>query len=263
MHKSNVKEKLRNNQPVFCAKTNLSDAVAVEIFGYLGFDCVWIDMEHGPVDFGSVRNQVRAAKMTGMDSMIRVPKGSYSDFIRPLEMDATGLMVPHVFTPAEAVQAVSWSFFAPKGRRPIDSGNSDGPFCMRPIPEYIKYCNAEKFLMIQIEDKEAVDLIDEITDVKGIDIFFIGTLDLSHSYGKPGEFSNPDFLAGRKKIIDMLVKKKKPWGMPCPLKEIPRYYSLGCRFFVIGSDTSTLSVAFQGKIEEIKALGFNWRTPAV
>ena len=260
MHKSKVKEKLQRNEPIFCAKTNLCDPSTVEIFGYLGFDCVWIDMEHGPINYETVRNQVRAAKMTGMDSMIRVSKGSYSDYIRPLEMDASGLMVPHIFTPEEASQVVRWTFFNPKGLRPIDGGNSDGPFAMRPVSDYIKYCNEEKFLMIQIEDKEAVERIDEITDVEGIDIFFIGTSDLSHSYGKPGDFDNPEFVAGRDKVIDILVKKKKHWGMPCAIADIPKYYSLGCVFFGIGSDVTALITAFKGKIEEIRKLGFTFRS---
>ncbi|MFA5089371.1 MAG: aldolase/citrate lyase family protein [Candidatus Omnitrophota bacterium] len=261
MHKSRVKEKIRGKEPIFCAKTNLTDPSAVEIFGYLGFDCVWIDMEHGPTDYEKVRNQVRAAKMTGMDSMIRVPRGSYSDYIRPLEMDATGLMVPHVMTPEEAAQAVKWSFFSPKGLRPIDSGNSDGPFCMRPIADYVRYCNEEKFLVVQIEDREAVECADRITDVKGIDIFFIGTLDLSHSYGKPGDFNHPEFASGQKKIIDILKKKGKAWGMPCGLEEIPQYYSQGCLFFPVGSDTSTLASAFREKIKSIEKMGFAFKNP--
>jgi len=261
MHKSKVKEKFRKKEPIFCAKTNLSDPSTVEIFGYLGFDCVWIDMEHGPINYETVRNQVRAAKMTGMDTMIRVSKGSYSDYIRPLEMDATGLMVPHIFTPEEASQIVRWTFFHPKGLRPIDGGNSDGPFCMRPVSDYVKYSNEEKFLMIQIEDKEAVDRIDEITDVEGIDIFFIGTLDLSHSYGKPGDFNNPEFVAGRDKTIDVLVKKKKRWGIPCSMEEIPKYHSLGCSFFVLGSDTSAIAAAFKDKIKKVKKMGFKFKKP--
>lgn len=98
MHESVVLGRLRNDEPVWCAKTNLTDPSVIEIFGHLGIHCVWLCMEHGPVDFQTVHQQVRAAKMGGMDSMVRVAKGGYSDFIRPLEMDATGIMVPHVMS---------------------------------------------------------------------------------------------------------------------------------------------------------------------
>ncbi|OGV52760.1 MAG: hypothetical protein A2017_15085 [Lentisphaerae bacterium GWF2_44_16] len=254
MHKSIVKRKLAEGKPVFCAKTHLCDPSVVEIFGYSGFDCVWLDMEHTPVDYESVLNQVRAAKMTGMDSMVRVSKGSYSDYIRPLEMDATGLMVPHIFTAEEAEQTVKRSFFRPKGLRPIDGGNSDGHFCMLALNEYIKYSNEEKFLMLQIEDKEAVEQIDEITDVKGVDIFYIGTLDLSQSYGTPGDFNNPEFIKGRDKVIETLSRKRIPWGIPCSMEDIPRYYSSGCVFFVLGSDTSAIASIFAEKIKKVKSL---------
>ncbi|HUW59702.1 MAG TPA: aldolase, partial [Candidatus Bathyarchaeia archaeon] len=92
MHESVVLKKLRNGEAVWCAKTNLTDPNVVEIMGYIGIHCVWLCMEHGPIDFQSVHNQVRTAKMGGMDSMVRVARGSYSDYVRPFEMDATGIM---------------------------------------------------------------------------------------------------------------------------------------------------------------------------
>jgi len=254
MHNSKVIRKLKTHTPIFCAKTHLCDPSVVEIFGYCGFDCVWIDMEHTPVNFESALNQVRAAKMTGMDSMVRVPRGCYSDFIRPLEMDATGLMVPHVFSPEETEQAVRWSFFKPKGQRPIDAGNNDGHFCMLELRDYVRYCNEEKFLMLQIEDKEAVDRIDEITEVKGVDIFYLGTLDLTQSYGTPGEFNNPEYVAGRDRVIETLRKKKLPWGIPCKTEDISRYYAMGCVFFVLGSDTTAVAQVFKDKLAKATSM---------
>lgn len=253
MHKSVVMRKLRNNEPVWCAKTNLTDPSVVEIFGMLGIHCVWLCMEHGPVNIETVHNQVRTAKMTGMDSMVRVSKGSYSDMIRPLETDATGIMVPHCMSGDEARQIVKMTKFQPVGLRPLDSGNSDGPFCLRPMEEYLRFANEERFLVVQIEDKEAVDCMEDIVKVDGIDCLFLGPGDLSHSYGVPGQFKHPLVVEAVDKLAALCAKYNRAWGMPCPPDDAQGLIAKGARFLAAGSDVTTIAAQFKimrGKYEE-------------
>jgi len=259
MHTSVVKKKLQSDQSVICLKTNLHDPAVVELFGYLGFDCVWLDMEHTPINWQSIANQIRAAKMTGMDSMVRVAKGCYSDFIRPLEADATGIMVPHIMSPDELEKVVKSVWFHPKGLRPMDSGNSDGPFCMQPVDQYIKYCNEQKFLLVQIEDREAVDAMDEIVSIDGVDIFFIGPADLSHSYGVPGEFDNPKVQEAVEKLANLCGKYGRNWGIPASTESIVRYREMGARFLTAGSDVSALRRSFKEMRDNFLEYGFELR----
>jgi 4-hydroxy-2-oxoheptanedioate aldolase len=153
MHRSLVLEKLRNDEPVWCAKTNLTDPNVIELMGHFGIHCVWLCMEHVPINLETVHNQVRTAKMMGMDSLVRVSKGCYADLIKPFEMDATGIMVPHCMSGEEAADIVRMTRFQPIGRRAWDGGNSDGPFCMRPPEEYLSFANRERFVIVQVEDK--------------------------------------------------------------------------------------------------------------
>ena len=236
MHESVVLKKLRNDEAVWCAKTNLTDPNVVEIFGHLGIHCVWLCMEHGPVDFETVHNQVRAAKAGGMDSMVRVAKGCYADFIRPFEMDATGIMVPHVMSGAEAREVVRMTRFHPMGRRPWDGGNSDGPFCMLEPADYIKWVSEQRFLVVQIEDKEAVECMEDIVSVDHIDVFFIGPGDLSHSYGVPGQFAHPLVKEAVDKLAALCKKYKRNWGMPCSPETAPELIAKGARFLAAGAD---------------------------
>ena len=259
MHASIVKKKLRSDEPVICVKANLNDPAVVELFGYLGFDCIWLDMEHTPVDWQSIANQIRAAKMTGMDSMVRVAKGCYSDLIRPLEADATGLMVPHIMSPEELKTVVRTVWFHPKGLRPLDSGNYDGPFCMQPVDDYIKYCNEQKFLLVQIEDREAVDMMEEIVSIDGVDIFFIGPADLSHSYGSPGNFDLPEVKKAVRKLADLCEKYDRNWGLPAPSAKMIEYREMGARFLTIGSDVGFLRDSFKEIRETILGYGFSLR----
>ncbi len=88
MRRSRVLEKIRSGGTASCFKINLADPRAIEIAATSGFDCIWTDMEHVPNDYSVIENQIRAAKMWDVDTLVRVSKGGYSDYIRPLEMDA-------------------------------------------------------------------------------------------------------------------------------------------------------------------------------
>jgi len=259
MHESVVLRRLRNDEPVWCAKTNLTDPNVIEIFGHLGIHCVWLCMEHGPVDFQTVHQQVRVAKMGGMDSMVRVAKGSYSDFIRPLEMDATGIMVPHVMSGQEARDIVRMTRFHPWGRRPWDGGNSDGPFCLLPPEAYLKWANEQRFVIVQIEDKEAVDCMEEIVAVDHIDAFFIGPADLSHSYGVPGQFDHPLIQEATEKLAALCKKHSRHWGMPCSPETAPALIARGARFLASGADVIAISEYMKSLRRGFEAAGFTFQ----
>ncbi len=258
MHESLVLKKLRNNEPVWCAKTNLTDPNVLELYGPLGVHCVWLCMEHGPVDWQTVHNQIRTAKIYGMDTMVRVAKGSYSDLIRPLEMDATGLMIPHCMSGEEAADIVRMTRFHPLGRRALDSGNSDGPFCLRPTEEYCRFANEQRFIVVQIEDKEAVDDMEAIVATEGIDAFFIGPADLSHSYGSPGQLDHPKVLDAVDKLAALCAKHKRQWGLPCSPDKAPELIAKGARFLACGADVVGIAQYFKQLRSGFQAAGLTF-----
>ena len=258
MHKSVVLERLRRNEAVWCAKTNLTDPNVVEIMGYVGIHCVWLCMEHGPIDLESVHNQVRTAKLGRMDSLVRVPKGCYSDYIRPLEMDATGIMVPHCMSGEEARAIVQAVRFQPVGRRALDSGNSDGPFCMRPMADYVAFANEQRFLIVQVEDREAVDCMEDIVATDGIDVFFFGPGDLSHSYGVPGQMRHPLVLEATEKLAALCAKYNRCWGLPCGPADAPEWIAKGARFLAAGSDVTMLTAGFAQMRQGYEAAGLTF-----
>ena len=190
MRPSKVLDKLRAGELVLCGKTNFSCPRAAEMLALCGYDCIWLCLEHGPNSLSAIESQIYAVKSRGADVMVRVSKGSYSDLVKPLELDASGIMVPHVKTAAEARQIVRDTRFHPVGMRPADGGNADGMYCLIPFTEYIKQANANRFVMIQIEDVEALDELDAICAVEGIDVIFYGPGDFSQSVGAPGDFAH-------------------------------------------------------------------------
>src|SRR5690606_25943002 len=113
-------------------------------------------------------------KIHHVDTIVRVAKGSYSDYIRPLEMDAAGIMIPHVKSCAEAKLIVQQTKFHPIGLRPLDGGNADGGFCSMSTKEYIREANDQRFIILQIEDPQALQELEEIARLPGVDMLFFG-----------------------------------------------------------------------------------------
>jgi 4-hydroxy-2-oxoheptanedioate aldolase len=241
---SRVLRKLRAGKPAFSTKTNLADPRVVELIGMIGFDCIWTCMEHVPSDWSTIDNQVRAAKAHGMDTMVRVAKGCYSDYVCPLEADATGIMVPHLMSAAEARQVVRTTRFHPLGRRPVDGGNTDGAFCLLSPQEYMAQANRERFVICQIEDPEPMAEIDEIAAIDGIDMLFFGPGDFSHGIGKPGEYGAPEVVDARRRIAAACKRHGRIAGTVAGVGNVAQLLDEGFLFLNLGADVALLTEGF-------------------
>lgn len=236
MRPSVVLKKLRAGGLASCVKINTQDPRVTEIASMCGFDCVWTDMEHVANSYSVIESQILSAKAHNTDCMVRVARGSYSDHVRPLELDAAGIMVPHVMNLEDARRIVRMTRFHPQGRRALDGGNADGSYCMVDTRDYMKEANKERFLMIQIEDPEPMEELDAICSLEGIDIVFFGPADFSQGIGDPVNFSNPKLLEARCLIAETAIKHGKfagTVGSPASLKEL---YGMGYRFISMGAD---------------------------
>ena len=245
--------KLRKNEPVVCAKQNIASPWITETIGLAGYDFVWLCMEHCTGDYTAIEQCIRAAKLHGMDSMVRVNKSGYSDIIKPLELGATGLMYPHCMSGEEAASAVRMSKFQPVGRRAIDGGNLDGDFCAHTLAEYTAHANENTFLIVQIEDKEAIEHVDAIAATPGLDALFVGTGDLSHSLGKVGQYDSPEIVETIDAVAAACKRHNKYWGLPISKDTIKGYYDMGARFFTAGADVVALRLFYRDCLKATKA----------
>jgi len=243
---SRVLRKLRAGQVASCVKLNLADARVAEIAASSGVDCVWFCREHVPNDLHATEDMVRACKASGADSLVRVPRGSYSDLVHPLEMDATGIMVPHVMSAADARQVARQTRFHPIGRRPLDGGNADGDYCRIPVGDYIAQANRERFVIVQIEDPEPLDELDAIAAVEGIDMLFFGPGDFSHAIGKVGQLDAPEVVAARRRVAQAALQHRKFAGTVGSAANLATLVAEGYRFVNIGADVTLLTAGFAG-----------------
>lgn len=251
MRPSRVLNKLRAGEVAYCTKLNLADSRVAEIAAMSGFDCIWTDMEHVANDWSAIEKQILAAKAYGVDTIVRVARGSYSDYIRPLELDAAGIMVPHIMSAADAKAVIRSTKFHPLGLRPVDGGNADGAYCNVDFADYLKQANEQRFNILQIEDVEPVEELEAIISLPGLDMIFFGPGDFSQSIGAPGQMDHPLLLETRKRIAELAIKHGKFAGTVGSTGNAAELVELGYRFISVGADVISLTQYYRSIFGEL------------
>ena len=212
-----VLDRIGSGKYVLCGSTTPYPSPKItEMLGLIGFDCVWIDMEHQDFSYDQAFNICLAARATRMESMIRVRKAGDYSFFRVFEAGATGIMVPHIRSLDEAKWALKFSRFFPVGLRGMDGVEAAARYSLIPMTEYMEWTLRETFVLFQIGDREALDIIEEIAQMEGLNGLFFGPGDMSQSLGIPCQFDHPKLAEARKRVASAATKYGKFWGMPVP-----------------------------------------------
>jgi 4-hydroxy-2-oxoheptanedioate aldolase len=226
-----------------------------ELAGKLGFDVIWLDMEHRAHGYEVVDRISLACRATGMDLMVRIRKTGYTSAMRALEFGANGVMVPHCRTAEEAREWVDWTRFPPLGKRGFDGAGADGDYALTDPAEYLRERNAETFLVVQIEDREAVDCVDEIAAVNGVDLLFVGPADLSISYGVPMQREHPLVQRAIDRVANAAAKCGKWWGTVTPTPEsAQKELDRGARFITCADDHFLLVKGLQDARQQFQSV---------
>lgn len=252
MRNSKVLRIMRSGGVAISTKCNFSDPREAEIIAACGYDCVWIDLEHVPNSITSVGEFVRAAKLYDCDVLTRVGRGSYSDLIRPLEADSTGIMVPHLMSLADAKKIVYYTKFHPIGRRPVDGGNTDAGYVCDDMEGYIRQANAERFVVVQIEDPEPMAELEEICALEGIDMIFFGPADYSQGIGKPFRFGCRELTDARARIAECARRHGKFAGTVGSPENFAELCGMGYQFINIGADVVALHGYFADNLKKVR-----------
>jgi 4-hydroxy-2-oxoheptanedioate aldolase len=218
-----VKQRLASGQvATILAGTNEPDLI--DQLGPLGVDGIWLEGEHGGVDYADLGNLTRACDLWGVTSVVRVMDNDYAIIYRTLDRGAQGIVVPHVNTRAEAAAVVEAAKFAPLGKR--------GMFTSRQgfgVGDYLKTANDQSLLIVLIEDIVAVKSLDEILEVDHIDVFFVAPSDLATSMGHIGNMAHPDVQRTIDGAIATIVKAGRTAGTLVSSANVERYTKMGVR----------------------------------
>lgn len=259
MRPSKIKAKLARKEPVLLCCLHLIDPALYELAGLLGWDGIWMDLEHHPTSMETAASLIRAARAGGTEVMCRPAKGEFMQLGRLLEVGAHGIMYPRCEDAQEARQVVAWSKFAPWGCRGYDGSNPDAPYCLSPMAEYVARANAETFVVVQIESPKAAENAAEIASVPGVDVLFVGPADLSLLAGVPGEFDHPRVQSAIEQVAAAAHNAGKHWGMPAATPEhAQQLLDRGARFICHGCDVLIIKEGLQRIQREFAPLGFRF-----
>jgi 4-hydroxy-2-oxoheptanedioate aldolase len=192
-----VKEKVLRGEPSIGAALGFPSPELVEFCGWMGFEWIFVDAEHGPIGWLECQAMVRACDARGLSSIVRVPKLDHSLIAKYLETGALGVAVPHINTAAQAAAAVRYARYAPLGQRGCDAGSSRSSAygVVEPARDYFARSNEEVLVAVWVEEVEGMKNLAEIVQVPGVDAIHFGPGDLALSMGHPGQPDHPEVRA--------------------------------------------------------------------
>ncbi len=167
-----------------------SDPAFVEAAGHAGYDFVLLDMEHGPGTFENLQNLIRAANVAGVCPVVRVPRGTDIWIDQALDVGAGAVMIPQIDDAEQAKAAVSAAKFSPRGTRGTCRFVRSAAYGAVSGADYFAQAQ-DTVVILQAEGQKAIDNLDEILSVEGVDIVFVGPYDLSASLGIIGQINHP------------------------------------------------------------------------
>ena len=224
---------------------------ATEILGSLGFDFVVFDQEHAPLDAGALDVMILAARASNIAGIVRVPEASPSMIQTVLDCGATGVLVPHVTT-AETARRIAHACRYRGGTRGFANTTRAGGFGAMSFGEHKQSQDSEIVCVAMIEDVEALDHIDEIVRVDGLDAIFIGRGDLTAALDAPSMTSDETM-----KVVEPIMAAARAANMPiimlCPnRRDAERMAQRGASAFLVASDHGFLRQAALAALTEFK-----------
>jgi len=235
VRKSKTLSKLRNGQPARLCSLGHFIPAYVRHAAHFGFDCIWLDLEHRAMPDREVQALLAYFHCFDIDCMLRPPTLEKTRLYRYLEDGATGLMIPHVSTADKARMLVDAVKFPPLGDRGLDGAGLDSDFLLAGGEDYIDEANNETFLVVQIETPQAVENIDEIAAVEGIDGLFVGPGDLGLRIRRTS--TSFTLKAAITAVATAAKKHNKAWGCPAASKErVCELHQAGAQLVAYGGD---------------------------
>jgi 2-dehydro-3-deoxyglucarate aldolase/4-hydroxy-2-oxoheptanedioate aldolase len=219
-----------------------------------GVDFVFIDMEHTAIDMARVADLIAWFKATPVAPFVRVPQGLYHFIAGTLDAGALGVMVANVESADQAREIVNAAKYAPLGRRGAGLGVAHTDYRNPDPAGYFQEANENTTLICMIESWRGLANVDSVAATEGVDMLWVGQLDLTHSMGIPGQFDDPRFLEALRTVAAAARICGKPAGMqPGSPEQAKQWHELGFNVLSCGNDVSIYSNALAAGVASLKA----------
>ncbi len=254
MRWSGLRRKVLAGECVYGTMIRLArDPGAPAIFSAAGYDFVFIDMEHGCYNMETAADLIRGAKSVGIGTIIRVPRLETFFISRVLDAGAEGIMVPMTSTKEDAETIARFSKYTPIGLRGMGGTIGMNDYIPGKAADYMKEANENTLIVAQIETRAAIDNIDAILSVEGIDVGLIGPNDLSISLGVPDQLNSETVLKAIDRVVEAAKKRGKASGIHIgSVEAIRKWRTKGMTVLACSTDINFQYSAAKSTLEEIK-----------
>ena len=259
MRTSKIKAKLARSEPALCTQLHLTDPSVFELASLMGFDGLWMDLEHHGYSVETAGQLMRAARVGATDIVARPAKGEFMRMGRLLEMGAQAIMYPRCDDADEAAEVVRWAKFAPKGNRGFDGGNADALYTSAPLDKYLDHANRETLIIVQLEHQDAVDRAEAIAATPGVDVLMLGPADFSILGGFPFQFDHPQIIKAMETIATAARNTGKHWSRTAgSLEQAQLSLEMGARLLFHNSDIVIVKNGLEQIQKQFEPLGFSF-----
>lgn len=240
MQPNPIKQALKQGQVVIGTMIVQARAPAfIQLFAKFGFQFFILDMEHGSYNLETATDLIQVARLAGIMPLVRIGETQYTIYSRLLDAGAQGIMTPRVESIEQVKTILGYTKYPPVGERGFSRLAAHVDFADVNVPEYIQWANDNLLTIIQIESKQAVESIEGIISLPGVDIVVVGMDDLSISYGVPGDTKHPLAEAALERIVSACQVQGIPWGLHIPdVERLEKWIRRGMRFCTFSSDVS-------------------------
>jgi 4-hydroxy-2-oxoheptanedioate aldolase len=259
---NNIRERLASGSKAVGAWAQISSPEIVEIMGNTGFDFVIIDLEHGSFYLETAVQMIRAAELSGITPVVRVPDKTPSFIMRMLDAGAQGVLVPGISSKQDAEIAVAAMRYSPAGNRGACPGVRAAGHQAESWPEFVKWSNENAMAWMLVEGVDGINNFDQIIEVPGIHAIMMGPFDLSQALGYPGQTSHPKVV----EKIEEIVRKARVKNIEVVAVifsitaqemqvETKHWVDLGCRIVAAGSDRRLIGAGFKSVVSALTPVG--------
>ncbi|MEG3177760.1 aldolase/citrate lyase family protein [Sphingomonas sp. RB3P16] len=248
---TSLKQRLAARETLVGTFVKTPSPIIVEVLSLTDLDCLCLDAEHAPFDRAAIDGCVMAARSSGKDVLVRIASADPAQILGALDCGATGVVIPHVRSAEEARAAVRASQYGHGGRGYAGSSRAAG-YTTRSVNDHLAASAARTVVIAQIEDPEAIDAIDAIAQVEGIDALFVGRVDLTVAYGATSQ-DDPHVVSAIEAVCAAGLRHGRPVGMfLARVADVPVWTAKGASFFLLGSDHGFLLGGAAGLIAAAK-----------
>lgn len=237
MRENKAKRKLLAGECIYGTFSNAICPEMIEMLGISGFDFIVIDSEHSSSSPETNRMLIMAGESRDVTMMTRIPNKMDSTVLRNLDVGAQGLLVPQVNSKEEAEAIVAASYYFPRGARGVTMPRSADYGVKVTPPQYFQHSNDNMLIAVQCENVACIPHLEEIASVPGIDVIFVGPMDLSQSLGIPGQLEADEVKSVAEKVLLTAKNAGKYAGIfAMSAEQAKKYEAMGFRYIIVASD---------------------------